>query len=134
MHSSVHSAVRSTKSRPKNLNLLSVRFPLSAVMSVGHRAAGILLFLALPYFLYLLQLSLSGESGFLQVKNDLNSIWMKLIMLVFIWALAHHFIAGIRYFLLDLDIGIERQTAQKSALLVMILGVFVTAIAAVVLF
>ncbi len=134
MHSSAHSAVRSTKSRPKNLNLLSVRFPLSAVMSVGHRAAGILLFLALPWFLYLLQLSLSGESGFLQVKNDLNSIWLKLLILVFIWALAHHFIAGIRYFLLDLDIGIERLTAQKSALLVMILGVMVTAIAAFFLF
>ena len=134
MHTSAHSAVRSTKSRPKNLNLLSVRFPLSAIMSVGHRAAGMLLFLALPWFLYLLQLSLSGESGFLQVKNDLNSIWLKLIILVFIWALAHHFIAGIRYFLLDLDIGIERQTAQKSALLVMILGVLLTAIAAFFLF
>ncbi len=134
MHSSIHSAVRSAKSRPKNLNLLTVRFPLSAVMSVGHRAAGILLFLALPYFLYLLQLSLSGESGFLQVKNDLNNIWLKLVLLVFIWALAHHFVAGIRYFLLDLDIGIERQTAQKSALLVMILGVLVTAIAAFFLF
>ncbi len=134
MHSSIHSAVRAAKSRPKNLNLLTVRFPLSAVMSVGHRAAGILLFLALPYFLYLLQLSLSGESGFLQVKNDLNNIWLKLVLLVFIWALAHHFVAGIRYFLLDLDIGIERQTAQKSALLVMILGVLVTAIAAFFLF
>ena len=103
-------------------------------MSVGHRAAGILLFLALPWFLYLLQLSLSSESGFLQVKNDLNSIWLKMVILVFIWALAHHFIAGIRYFLLDLDIGIERQMAQKSALLVMILGVLVTAIVASFLF
>ncbi len=134
MHSSVHSAVRTAKNRPKNLNLLSVRFPLSAVMSVDHRASGILLFLALPYFLYLLQLSLSGENGFLQVKNNLNSTWLKMLMLVFIWALAHHFIAGIRYFLLDMDIGIERQTAQKSALLVMILGVLVTAIAAFFLF
>ncbi len=126
MHSSSH--------RPKNLNLLSVRLPLSALMSVGHRAAGILLFLALPYLLHWLQLSLASEAGFIQVQNDLNSIGLKLVLLVLIWALAHHFIAGIRYLLLDVDIGISRQTAQKSALLVMILGVLITLMAALLLF
>ncbi len=120
--------------RPKNLNLLTVRFPLSAIMSVGHRAAGILLFLALPYLLYLLQLSFASETGFEQAHRILNSIWIKLLMLLLIWALAHHVIAGIRYFLLDLDIGIDRQMAQKSALLVIILGVLVTITAALFLF
>jgi len=108
--------------RPKNLNLLSVKFPLSAIMSVGHRAAGIFLFLALPYFLYFFQISLTNEAGFMRAQLEMQEPLVKIIGLIAIWALSHHFFAGIRYFLLDLDIGIEKSRAQKSALIVMILG------------
>lgn len=110
------------KKRPKNLNLLSVRFPMSAVMSVGHRAAGVLLFLSLPYFIYIFQLSLTNETGFMQATALLQSPLVKMFCLITIWALAHHFIAGIRYFLLDIDIGIEKKWAQKTAILVMVMG------------
>ena len=120
--------------RPKNLNLLSVKFPMSAVMSVGHRAAGILLFFSLPYFLYLLQLSLTNEAGFVMAREELQSPLVKLFGLIVIWSLAHHFLAGIRYFLLDLDIGIEKNQAQKSAVAVMIAGFLVFAGFAMLLF
>ena len=95
---------------------------MSAIMSVGHRAAGIVLFLSLPYFLYLLQLSLTNETGFELAKAELQEPWVKLIGLILVWALAHHFIAGIRFFLLDLDIGIDKRVAQKSAIIVMVTG------------
>ncbi|MCK5648450.1 MAG: succinate dehydrogenase, cytochrome b556 subunit [Gammaproteobacteria bacterium] len=122
------------KKRPKNLNLLSVKFPMSAVMSVGHRAAGVLLFISLPYFIYVFQLSLSDETGFLQAKTELNSPLVKLFLLIFIWALAHHFLAGIRFLLLDLDIGIEKKWAQKTAVLVIASGFIIFLICSVVLF
>ncbi len=122
------------KKRPKNLNLLSVKFPMSAVMSVGHRAAGVLLFISIPYFIYVFQLSLSDETGFLQAKTELNSPLVKLFLLIFIWALAHHFLAGIRFLLLDLDIGIEKKWAQKTAVLVIASGFIIFLICSVVLF
>lgn len=122
------------KKRPKNLNLLSVKFPMAAVMSVGHRAAGVLLFVALPYFIYIFQLSMTSESGFIQAKSALDGPIVKLFCLISIWALAHHFFAGIRYFLLDVDIGIEKQWAQKSAVLVMVLGFAVFVLSAIYIF
>lgn len=122
-----------TGKRPKNLDLLSVKFPMSAIMSVGHRAAGVVLFLSLPYFLYLLQLSLTNEAGFALAKAELQEPWIKLIGLVLVWALAHHFIAGIRYFLLDLDIGIEKSMAQKSAVVVLLAGFLIFVIGALFL-
>lgn len=109
--------------RPKNLDLTSIRFPVAAIMSVGHRASGILMFLATPYFLYLLQLSLTSESGFQLAIDALQGPVVKLIAFAFIWVLAHHILAGIRYFLLDLDIGIDKQIAQQTALAVIIGGV-----------
>ncbi|MCP3852529.1 MAG: succinate dehydrogenase, cytochrome b556 subunit [Gammaproteobacteria bacterium] len=127
------SPINNLKKRPKNLNLLSVRFPMSAIMSVGHRAAGVLLFLSLPYFIYIFQLSLTSESGFLQAKAELQSPMIKFFCSIILWALAHHFIAGIRYFLLDVDIGIEKKWAQKTALLVIISG-FVMFIISIILF
>ena len=87
-------------------------------MSVGHRASGILLFLATPYFLYLLQLSLTSETGFKLALEALQRPWVKMIVLLFIWGLAHHVLAGIRYFLLDMDCGLDKQTAKKTALAV----------------
>ncbi|MCU7800632.1 MAG: succinate dehydrogenase, cytochrome b556 subunit [gamma proteobacterium symbiont of Lucinoma myriamae] len=108
--------------RPKNLNLLSVKFPMSAIMSAGHRAAGILLFLSIPYFIYIFQLSIINETGFIQAKAELQSPLVKVFCLITIWALVHHFLAGIRYFLLDVDIGIEKKWAQKTAFLVMVSG------------
>jgi succinate dehydrogenase / fumarate reductase cytochrome b subunit len=128
------SNLHTQKKRPKNLNLLSVKFPMAAIMSVGHRASGILLFLILPYFLYLLQLSLSNEAGFNLAKQELHSTGFKLFALVIIWGLAHHLFAGIRYFLLDIDIGIEKHQAQKSAIVVNILGFLVTLLFAYLFF
>ena len=114
--------------RPKNLNLLSVKFPISAVMSIGHRAAGILLFLSLPYFLHLLQMSLASETGFALAKVEMQGPLIKIFGLIVIWALAHHFFAGIRFFLLDLDIGIKKNVAQKTAMLVIFIGFIVFAL------
>lgn len=133
-HANQQSSRYQKKDRPKNLNLLSVKFPMSAIMSVGHRAAGILLFLLLPYSLYLLQISLTNEAGFALVKAEIQGPVVKLLGLIVIWSLAHHFFAGIRFFLLDLDIGIEKNMAQKTAVLVMVAGFIVFAVFSFILF
>jgi succinate dehydrogenase / fumarate reductase cytochrome b subunit len=111
--------------RPKNLNFFTIKFPMSAIMSVGHRAAGILLFFSLPYYLYLLQLSLSDEAGFILAKELLQQPLDQFMGLMLSWALIHHFLAGIRYFFLDFDLGIKKNQAQNSAMGVMISGFLV---------
>ena len=120
--------------RPKNLDLTSFKFPVAAIMSVGHRASGILLFLATPYFLYLLQLSLTSETGFHLALQALHGPVVKIIGIAFIWGLVHHMLAGIRYFLLDLDIGLDKHTAQRSALVVIVSGLIIFAGFALYLF
>ena len=108
--------------RPVFLNLLKIKLPLMGLVSIAHRITGVLLFLSIPVVLYLLGLSLSGEAGFVQSAAIVQSLIFKLFAVLVIWALMHHLFAGIRYLLLDLDIGIDLPQARTSAIVVFISG------------
>lgn len=104
-----------TKSRPIYLNLVRIHMPVSAVVSIGHRISGVFLVLLIPVFIYLLDLSLSGSSGFAQVAELLSAPLARLVMVMIAWAFAHHFLAGIRFFFIDMDIGVANKTASQTA-------------------
>lgn len=105
----------SKNKRPVFLNLLQIRLPITAVMSIVHRLTGVLLFLALPFFVYLLERTLQDEQSFLSVLESLDSIPFKIILILLVWSFSHHLLAGIRYLLLDIDIGVELRPARSSA-------------------
>ena len=102
--------------------------PITAVASILHRFSGILLFLATPYLLYILTTSLKNNSGFEQARQDLDAPFTQLLLIVLIWSVVHHFLAGIRYLVLDLDIGVSKKSANMSALLVTVLGLILSVI------
>ena len=120
------------KLRPKYLSLpailFEIRLPLPALVSILHRISGALLFFPFTaWLLYLLDVSLASEAEFARVRDDyLQAPLAKLGLLVFVWAFAHHFFAGIRYLLLDLDKGIELRPARISSAVVIVLGLAVT--------
>ena len=104
--------------RPFFLNLLKIRLPIPGLVSIFHRVSGIFLFLSIPFFVYLLDLSLQEKTGFLQAAELLEQPLSKLILLILIWSLAHHFFAGIRFLLTDFDIGLSKQQSIKTAWMV----------------
>jgi succinate dehydrogenase / fumarate reductase, cytochrome b subunit len=122
------------KIRPKYLSLpailFEIRLPVPGWVSILHRISGALL--VFPFFawlLYLLDASLASEQGFERIRTEyLPLLPVKLGLLLFIWAYCHHFCAGIRYLLLDLDIGIELKTARVTSWIVIIGGLALTAI------
>ena len=112
----------STLRRPVHLNLVKIRMPIGAISSIIHRATGLLMFLALPYLIYLLDLSLSDATGFLQAKESVHSPIGVVFVFLLMWSLLHHLLAGIRYLLIDVDLGVHKQAARYSALGVSIAG------------
>ena len=108
--------------RPVFLNLTQICLPITAIMSIVHRLTGVLLFLALPFFVYVLELSLQSKADFISLQEAIDCISVKIILVILVWSLLHHLLAGIRYLLLDIDIGIERQQARSTAWLVTILA------------
>ncbi len=96
-----------TKTRPKFLNLAEIRLPIAGYVSILHRVSGAGLFLALPFLLCLLQLSLGSAEDFSAFKGIVGHPLAKLVLFGLSWAYMHHFCAGIRFLLLDLHIGID---------------------------
>jgi succinate dehydrogenase / fumarate reductase cytochrome b subunit len=127
------------KDRPvyKNIGLaqlIKYRLPWAGKVSILHRISGAVLFLMLPFLLYLLDLSLASEMSYQKFQAITGSVFVKMICLGLIWAFLHHFCAGIRYLLLDLEIGVDKVDANRSAIFVFFLGLALTAIVGLKLF
>ncbi len=107
-------------SRPVFLNLWQIRLPVAGVMSIAHRAAGVLLFLSIPLMLTLLHAALIGEQAFVQIQALLRQPLMMAVLFLLLWALMHHLLAGIRYLLIDLDLGVQSPRFRQSAWAVLV--------------
>jgi len=105
--------------RPVNLNLMTIRFPLTAIVSILHRISGVLLFLAIPLLLWLFQLSLNSAHDFHYVVALLTGSLMKLVTLILLASLVYHLLAGIRHLLMDVGIGESLQLGRLGARLVL---------------
>ena len=111
------------KPRPKYLSLqallFEIRLPVSGWVSILHRISGALLFVAVLWLLWMLDRSLASEAGFEKIKHY-AALWpVKLSLLALVWAYCHHFCAGIRYLFLDLDKGVDKETAILTSWVVL---------------
>ena len=120
--------MKTKDNRPKHLNLLKIRLPITGIASINHRISGLILFLAIPVSLYLLQLSLSSEDGYAEMLTCLSSPLFKLALVLLTWSFVHHLLAGFRFLLIDQNIGISLAPARKSAWFVVLFAVIVTVI------
>jgi len=126
------SSAAAKKPRPKYLSLsallFEIRLPLPGWVSILHRISGALLvFPFVAWLLYLLDTSLASEAGFERIRTHyLQMPIVKLALLVFIWAYCHHFCAGIRFLLLDLNKGIELRQARISSAIVIVASLALT--------
>ena len=118
------------KIRPKYLSLPTLTFhlPVPGWVSILHRVSGALLvFPFVAWLLFMLDASLASEQGFEETRSYLQLPLVKLGVLVFIWSYAHHFCAGIRFLLLDINRGIELRQARVSSVLVLVISLALTA-------
>ncbi|URQ61882.1 succinate dehydrogenase cytochrome b556 subunit [Pantoea alhagi] len=103
------------KQRPVNLDLTTIRFPVTAISSILHRVSGVISFVAVGILLWLLGLSLSSPEGFLQASAVMNSFFAKFIMWGILTALAWHTVGGIRHMLMDFGYLAETQRVGNNS-------------------
>jgi succinate dehydrogenase / fumarate reductase cytochrome b subunit len=121
------------KKRPVYLNLLQIRLPIGGVVSIIHRVSGFLLVLLIPVALCTLQTSLESPMRFEEVRAFLASGIGRIAMLLALWVLVQHLYSGIRHLFMDIDVGVERPTARRSAWLTLAASIVTVALLGVLL-
>jgi len=114
------------KKRPKHLALHKIKLPLPGIVSILHRITGLMLFIALPVLLLMLQYSLNSIATYTELMTVLAYPLVKLVLLGLLWALLHHFCAGLRYLAVDLHLVRNLAQARNSSKVVMLVSLALT--------
>lgn len=98
--------------------IVAYRLPIAGILSILHRVSGAMMFLLLPFVLFLLDKSLTSELSFAVFKSVASNGFAKLVILALIWAFLHHFCAGIRHLFMDMHVGLDKDSSRQSAVAV----------------
>ena len=128
------------KTRPefRNINALtdlpSYRLPAAGWVSILHRISGVLMFVLLPFIIWMFDTSISSEISFARFRaaftNGVGFVpgwFMKLVALSLIWAYLHHLIAGVRHLWMDVShAAVSKEFGTKSAVFTLVSSIVLT--------
>ena len=129
----------------RNINAISdlptYRLPAAGWVSILHRVSGALMFLLMPFIIWMFDNSISSEFSFAAFTAAFNvglgfvPGWlMKLVALAIIWAYLHHFIAGIRHLYMDVMHAVTKELGKSSAIVTLALSLGLTVVLGAKLF
>lgn len=99
--------------------IATYRLPPAGIVSILHRVSGALMFLLLPLVLYLFDKSLTSQISFGTFKSVTSNWFVKIVLLALIGAFTYHFVSGIRHLMMDLHLGVDKESGKRSALIVL---------------
>jgi succinate dehydrogenase / fumarate reductase cytochrome b subunit len=117
--------------RPVNLDLRTIKLPITAYTSILHRVSGVILFLGIVVMLYALDKSLASEEGFAEVQACLTSPLAKLIIWGLLSALLYHLVAGVRHLIMDMGVGESLEGGKLGSKIVIAVSVVIIVLAGV---
>jgi succinate dehydrogenase / fumarate reductase, cytochrome b subunit len=125
----VKKAVKSQ--RPVNLDLRTIKLPITAITSILHRISGIILFVGVFFMLLALSKSLGSEEGFADVKATLTSPLAKFIAWGLLSALLYHLVAGVRHLIMDTGVGETLEGGKLGSKIIIAISVVLIVLAGV---
>lgn len=117
-----------TRARPVSPHLSIYRFTPTMAMSIMHRITGIALYFGMLLVAAWLVAAASAPSWF-ETASWIVGSWPGLVVLVGLtWAMYHHLFGGIRHFLWDTGVGMEKKTSTLLAQLTLAASLIFTAV------
>jgi succinate dehydrogenase / fumarate reductase cytochrome b subunit len=126
------------KQRPEFRNihvsdLRNYRLPPAGVVSILHRISGMLLFMLMPFIIWMFDTSVTSEVSFESFRSVfvagvgfIPGWFVKLVALALIWGYLHHFIAGVRHLWMDMTHSVSKEQGKSSAVITLALGTLLT--------
>ncbi len=129
------------RQRPGTMRLIDAthyRLPAAGWVSILHRVSGLLLFVLMPFIIWMFDTSVSSEISAARLRHAFSGgalgFFLKLVALALIWAYLHHFAAGIRHLFMDMHMGLSKEGSRHSAASVLAISLFLTLLVALKLF
>jgi succinate dehydrogenase / fumarate reductase cytochrome b subunit len=123
------------------IDALQYRLPLAGLVSILHRASGMLMFLLLPFIVWLLDVSLTSEISYARFTGlfaagvgFVPGWFFKLVALALVWSYLHHFIAGVRHLWMDATHAVGLEFGRQSAVFTLVASLLLTLLIAVRMF
>ena len=123
------------------LDALAYRLPLAGIVSILHRASGGLMFILMPFIIWMFDTSLTSEISYAKFTavfaggvGFLPGWFFKLVALALIWAYLHHFIAGVRHLWMDATHAVTLEFGRQSAVFTLAVSVVLTLVLGAKLF
>jgi succinate dehydrogenase / fumarate reductase, cytochrome b subunit len=122
----------------RNINafrdLPSYRLPVAGIVSILHRVSGVLMFVLMPFIIWLFDTSVSSEYSFARFRSAFTNgigfvpaVLVKLVALALIWAYLHHFTAGLRHLWMDTShAAVSKQSGATSAKATLVISLLLT--------
>lgn len=129
----------------RNINALkdlpTYRLPAAGIVSILHRVSGAIMFLLMPFIIWMFDVSVSSEISFSRFTSAFGAgvgfvpgWFVKLTALALIWAYLHHFIAGLRHLWMDINHAVSKEFGKSSAVVTLTLSVGLTVVLGAKLF
>ncbi len=105
------------KKKPVNLELRSIKLPVTAYASILHRISGFVMIFIIAFLLYVLSCSLSTEESYDDIFIMLHTPWIKFIVWIILSVISYHFIAGFKHIIMDAGFCEEKQSGKIGAII-----------------
>lgn len=133
----IQSRDKATRQRPgypmRLIDATQYKLPPAGVVSILHRISGIVMFVLLPFIIWMFDKSVTSEVSYTQFTaafiGGIGFIpaWLvKLAVLALIWSYLHHFIAGLRHLWMDATHSVSKEFGRISALVTLGLSLVLT--------
>jgi succinate dehydrogenase / fumarate reductase, cytochrome b subunit len=113
--------------------ILSYRLPPAGIVSILHRVSGAVMFLLLPFIIWMFDTSVTSEISYERFTSVFSAgagfvpgWFFKLVALALIWAYLHHFIAGLRHLWMDGTHAVTKEFGRLSAIVTLAASVVLT--------
>ena len=108
-----------------------MRLPITAWVSIAHRASGVFIFAGMAVLLWALDASLASREGFASLQECLASPLAKLVLWAVVAGLIYHSVAGVKHLVADFGIGETMEGGILGARIVIVVSVMLILMAGV---
>src|SRR5690606_18071867 len=117
-----------TRARPLSPHLQVYKLIPTMLMSIVHRITGSALYFGILLVVAWLLAAATSEDWFNTVSSIYGSWIGRLILFGFTWAMVHHMLGGIRHFVMDFGLGLEKHSSTNTARLLPVVSIALTVV------